>query len=430
MDILKEIPKLIEAGIITPEIAYNIRNYYQKSDELSKDSGINRLLLVFGVLGSVLVGLGIILIVAHNWDDLSLTIKTLIAFFPLLVGQFLCGYTVLKRPESDLWRESTATFLILAVGTVLAQVSQIYHIMGNLNDFLLVWVSLSIPLMYLLRSSMASLISIFLLTWYGLHTAYTFHSVKTPYLYWILMLTVLPYYLMLVKRKFDSNYSIFHHWIIPASVGLMMSTLVSKEPSSMIFPTYLSLFGAFYLIGNLINKKLSGFFKTGYKPLSVFFTLVFLFVLSYEEIWNNFKLSGNYLHQREFYLMMALTTAAIILLLRQFRSLSSHQINPFNYVFLLFFVFFCLDIISNLGVLYMNVLLLGLGIFTTWQGIQRNHLGQLNLGLLTVSLLVILRFLADEYNFVLRGLVFMAMGIGFFVANYQIIQKRNKNANS
>jgi uncharacterized membrane protein len=44
-----------------------IKQFYQQQ---SGKSG-NRLIVVFGILGAILVGLGIILIIAHNWDDLS-----------------------------------------------------------------------------------------------------------------------------------------------------------------------------------------------------------------------------------------------------------------------------------------------------------------------------------------------------------------------
>jgi uncharacterized membrane protein len=65
MNILKELDELTKAQVISPESAENIRNYYKSKQEQSG----NRLFIVFGILGAILVGLGLILIIAHNWDD-------------------------------------------------------------------------------------------------------------------------------------------------------------------------------------------------------------------------------------------------------------------------------------------------------------------------------------------------------------------------
>ena len=99
--------KLIKNEVISQEVASKIESYYKSKQENSP----NRLFTVFGVLGSLLVGLGIILILAHNWDDFSRTIKTVFAFVPLVIGQFLVGYSILKK-KSSTWREASGTFFI------------------------------------------------------------------------------------------------------------------------------------------------------------------------------------------------------------------------------------------------------------------------------------------------------------------------------
>ena len=88
MTITRDIQELIKADIISQETADKIQNYYQKK----RGQSANRLFIVFGILGAILVGLGIILILAHNWDELSRTTKTIFAFLPLLIGQAFCGF--------------------------------------------------------------------------------------------------------------------------------------------------------------------------------------------------------------------------------------------------------------------------------------------------------------------------------------------------
>ena len=83
MSISKDIFELLEANVISEETAEKIREYYQ----IKKEDSTNKLFIVFGILGALLVGLGLILIIAHNWDELSRTTKIIFAFLPLIVGQ-------------------------------------------------------------------------------------------------------------------------------------------------------------------------------------------------------------------------------------------------------------------------------------------------------------------------------------------------------
>jgi len=98
----KDIPELVKAGVISAETADKIRAFYQEKEGQSN----HRLFIVFGILGAILVGLGMVLIIAHNWDELSRMTKTGLAFLPLLLGQGLCGYALLSKQESVAWRES------------------------------------------------------------------------------------------------------------------------------------------------------------------------------------------------------------------------------------------------------------------------------------------------------------------------------------
>jgi hypothetical protein len=74
-----------------------------------------------------------------------------------------------------------------------------------------------------------------------------------------------------------------------------------------------------------------------------------------------------------------------------------------------------------------NLLLLGLGLLMIQKGNRLNHLGVLNYGLLILTALVICRFFDTNWSFIVRGLLFIALGIGFFYANYHLLQKRKKS---
>src|SRR4051812_41803168 len=110
--ILRALPELLHAGVIDNVTADRIKTHYENQD----DNSPNRLLIVFGILGGLLVGLGIVLILAHNWDDLSRTMKVVIGFVPLLTGQVLTGILLFRGVENRTWREGVAAFLICSIG--------------------------------------------------------------------------------------------------------------------------------------------------------------------------------------------------------------------------------------------------------------------------------------------------------------------------
>lgn len=79
-----QLPELVAAGAISPENAAAIERHYGPVE-----SRTNFGFIILATVGAALVGAGIILLIAHNWDDLSRATRTAIAFAPLLIAQAL-----------------------------------------------------------------------------------------------------------------------------------------------------------------------------------------------------------------------------------------------------------------------------------------------------------------------------------------------------
>jgi hypothetical protein len=71
-----------------------------------------------------------------------------------------------------------------------------------------------------------------------------------------------------------------------------------------------------------------------------------------------------------------------------------------------------------------NLLLLGIGIATVLEGSRTNSITTLNIGLLTLTGLLICRFFDLKIDFVVRGILFIIVGAGFFLGNYWLIKKK------
>ncbi len=423
IDIINEVPRLIDAGIITEEDGMKIIHYYQTKEKVK----IHPLLLIFGILGSVFSGLGLILIIGHNWDYFSVLTKTLIAFTPLLLSQIMCGYVLLKRSTNKIWKEATATLLFFTVGACIAQISQIYHIVGDMSTFLLIWTLLAVPLVYIMSSYMVSLLTIVLVTAYGMSHMSSVSPHEINYVYWALILTMLPNYILLVKENKDVGFITLHHWILPLSIAIMFLTFTDKDSSPRYTIVYMSLMGLYYLMGNLLYAEKIQFFRTGYKPISVAISLIVIFYMSSIFAWNEMDLYKPFIFSRDFNISLILTAISTYLFLDQFKNTQLKNINPFNFLYLIYFIFICIGLYTPFGFILINTLILVLGIGCIYQGMERTHVKLMNLGLLIVSIWVLIKFFSSDYSFLLRGIVFIVMGIGFYIANYQIINKRKIN---
>lgn len=427
MNITKNIQELLEAKIISKEIAENILEYYRKK---RKAQTPNRLFIVFGILGSILVGLGIILIIAHNWDELSRPVKTFFAFLPLIVGQLACGYSLTKKADSTAWRESSATFLVFAVGACISLVSQIYNIPGNLSSYLLTWILLCLPLIYVMNSSLTSLLYLIGITYYAGEVSYWSYPISESYLYWLLLLIALPHYYFLFRKKPDSNFLFFHNWFIPLSVIITLGT-VANNFEELMYVAYFSLFGLLYIIGNSKFFSQQKLINNAYLILGSLGTLVLLLMLSFEWFWEDLQKSyltfNTAITSPELLVSAILSLSACILLYLLGKNKSIFDINPFEVVFILFIITFLIGFKSLIAIVIINILVFGIGLLTIKDGAKKDHLGILNFGLLIITALIICRFFDTDLSFITRGILFISVGIGFFVANYYTLKKRKQN---
>jgi uncharacterized membrane protein len=428
MSILKDIPELIKDGIISQETADKINDYYNNKSRNSP----NRLFIVFGIFGAILVGLGIILLVAHNWDDLSQTTKSFFAFLPLLVGQILCGYVLIKEPGSVGWRESATAFLFFSVGACISLITQIYNIPGNLSSFLLTWMLLCLPLIYLMQSSITSLLYLTGITYYAVQTSYWYwsHPSSESYLYWLLLLAVLPHYYLLYKKKPESNFMIFHNWLVPLSIIICLGT-VAKNEGELMYIAYFSLFGLFYLIGRSKFFQLQKLRNNGYKILGSSSTIVLLLALSFDGFWHGLRnkdLNPNeVITSPEFFASAIISLLGFGILYFQQKNKASKEIEPIALVSILFIITFIIGLVSPVSVVFINLFVFAIGLSTIFDGAKKDHLGILNYGLLIILVLAVCRFFDTDLSFIIRGLLFVSVGIGFFATNYWMLKKRKAN---
>lgn len=419
--ILKDLPELIAASVITEETAQRIRAFYQQKEEHAP----NRLVIVFGILGALLVGLGIILIIAHNWDTLGKVPKLGIALLPLLIGQAVAAFVLLKKSDSTAWREGAATFLFLAIAASISIVSQVYNIEGTLYGFLFLWMIVALPVIYTLRSSLASLLYIAGITWYVCDFSYFQYSDAIAWWYWLLLALMLPHYYTLYRDRIQSNFFTFHSWFIAASVTVVLG-MFGDMLRELILALYVNVFCIFILIGQIEKIRERRLISNGFLVAGSLGLISLLLFMSFEWFWEEAFDDSIYrvdlLHAYPYWIAFAIAIVLLVVLgLKQSFAVLNAKSYGFIVVLILLLVSFQLPVLARV---LDNILLFAFGVFTIRDGARQNKLSVLNYGLLILTALIICRFFDLDMSFVARGLLFVLVGAGFFVVNIWMVKKR------
>jgi hypothetical protein len=359
---------------------------------------------------------------------------------PLVIAQALALFVLLRRYESQPWRESVAIFDVAAVATAISLISQTYQIQGTLADFMLVWLLLSIPIVYLFRTTLGAVgYLIGTVVWLFARESW-FTQRLSPNLFWLFLLLVLPYYFALLRRDRTSRsvtiLSIF--LIFTATIGLAFTAEFTGANIGAL--AFAGLFAAAYLCG---MKFFPAEESQRLHPLALIGGLgvgIIAIVLSFQGTWhmtsNSHSITGT-TRAIGIGIELFFPVAAILLLitdyLRKRRIMFSVAAATIPLVATLAWVIANLAPATNRGqdtpyslgaAVIFDVYALVLGIELIARGVRASSLTRANFGLLVIAALAIARFFDSDLGFVTRGLGFIVVGAGFLVANIIFFKKR------
>lgn len=132
-----EIRRWVEAGLLSAEQAGGILATYPVRHRQAA-------LLAFSLIGSILILVGLILVLAANWDAIPGLAK-LVLLLVLLAGATLVAVEGETRARFAPARESAWLFAVLLPLLALALISQHFHVEGHPFPLLLTWILLVTP---------------------------------------------------------------------------------------------------------------------------------------------------------------------------------------------------------------------------------------------------------------------------------------------
>jgi uncharacterized membrane protein len=415
---------LVERGVLTAEAADALRRHYGAADATTSRAGWGQILLAS--FGALLVGGGIILILAHNWDDLGRPARAAIALTTLLAAQAVTIYAVARRPQSAAGREATSALLVAAVGAAIALVGQTYHVGGSFEGLMRAWLWLVVVVPYLTGSTLAAI---------GFWALLVVRVTNLPYREapadpWLLVLTAFPFVVMQLRSRPES-------WA-PALLAIAATGSIFIVGSfATVYAGWTGLWAVFQVsfLASVVataswppDREALEFWRGRVLVPAWFILIAIGTILTFDDPWRTVSIT-----ERDFRTLSAPISAAVavacavvaaILTIRLARAgrMAAAAAASAAILVVLMHAFSMFEL-HGLGWIGFNVWLLVVGILTLVEGIRQLELGTANRGLLALGALIVARFFDTELSFLARGIAFVVLGIACFSLNIWLMRR-------
>ena len=421
-----ELPDLVARGILTPETAEALRRHYGPSDLGTSRGGWGQVLLAS--FGALLVGGGIILVAAHNWDVLGRPARAAIALGALVAAQAVTIYAVMRRADSGAWTEATSGLLVAAVGTAISLIGQTYHVGGSFEGLMFTWLWLVVLVPYLTGSTLAAI------GFWGLLAvrAVNLEWREMPFDPWLLALLGFPYVVMRLRRKPRSWATAIVAIAATGSVLLVGSFLAAAADWNHLPAVFqVSFLAAVVAAASWPPGRESdeGWRRRVLIP-AWFGLVVIATILSFDDAWRFVTVKEGTLRSPAVIIAALVTIGgavfATILSIRLGRA-GRMAAAACGSAAPLVVVFHALAMLGyEAGWLAFNMWLVVVGVLTVIEGIRLQELGTANRGLFTLAALILVRFFDTQLSFLARGLVFVAFGAACFLVNLWLMRRAGK----
>jgi len=431
----KELPGLVSNGTITAETARALERHYETSASGSRNFGF----ALLAIVGSALVAAGVVLLVAHNWDEFSRPLRSVIAFLPLVSAQLLSAFVLRCRYKSKAWCESAAIFNVAGIGTAISLVSQTYQIHGSLAQFVVVWLLLSLPLVYLMRTTLGAIAYLAGAIWW-LFLREGWARSADPLLFWFLLALVVPFFGMLFRRDRSSHETTGLAIVLAAAAAIALGFTAAYTKTNLGVLAFAGFFAAIYICG-------IEFFPPRHPerlhPLALLGAVAIgamTIVLTFEEIWLLARDATRPDSLRQMIgvlIELSFPIAALALAAWSFAR-RKMQFSVLAAAFPLVVGIGWLIAIqchtrsdegtqapcATTASILLNVYALGLGVELIARGMRAGSPARANFGLLIIAGLGLARFFDSDLSFVARAIGFIVIGLGFLLTNLFLFKRR------
>ena len=393
--------------------------------------------IVLCSLGALLIGLGIIALLAANWDVLSRGMRTVFSLLPLTlcVGVYLLGLR--KGWRSQGFFEPLGIFWGLSIGTGISLIAQTYNISGDEETFALVWTLLLLPTLYATRSvsvGVGYFVGLFVWTCIG------YDSSVNRMAYWPLACLAVPVIVSLRKDFPESIRAGIITWGAALCSIAALGLTLQKTIPGLWTVIYSGVFASLLLGGVLSEPRNVSIWQTPMRTLGGCGLAVLLYLLTFAWPWEGIGWYHRRYHENT-HLWASLFDSALALLapvVSVFLLVIAHRRKsvlygghwtrhiPFHtlwgvaplFVAAAYCIFSSVEESQSLFPAYLTTLYLSiLGVATIGNGIVNRHVASVNGGVFIALGVILGKFFTSDLSFTVKGIAFILCGCLFFVIN-------------
>lgn len=416
----RQLPDWETAGWVTPEGARAIRDKYRPDERGTRSA--SPLTTAVSILGAALLGGGVILLFAYNWNTLGRGVRTVLSLLPLALAQGITLFAILRKAGSPAWREGSATGLVASVAAGIALIGQTYNIQGNLGSFLLVWMILSAPLVFLLRSrATATVLIAQFLGWLVFSRFLVEHLPEA----WLLFVGVLActIWLQWVEKREMLLLNLF-------SVAAATILLLVASGMELWYGWLLLLTGWLSLMASVGERF--GHFRTGrgFVILARTGLLILLLASTYGGFWD-----GSYPGYRFDDWQLDIIPVSVIIVAAAWMLATGWDKTAYTGKFVLAAPFIAAvgwvlavygqGAAVSAGMNLLTVLYAGGLLYLSWKS---GYGGGLRGGFSLIAVILLLRFFDYDFSLLTRGIAFITVGAAFLVVNFWLSRHPQKGA--
>ncbi len=234
--LLKELDLWVQEGLINDAQAHAIRGRYPTDEQAGSWGRV-----AFAVSGAVLIGLGVILLFAYNWEKMHKFAK-LGVVFTALMGAHCAGLFVKRRAT----REGLHVLGTMFFGAGIWLIAQIYHINEHYPTAFLVWGIGALSLAWVLPSLAQALIATALLVLWNGFEVFGFHNPEyaAPAL---VLIGVLPLAWLLRSRVLAAG--------TLASFLFVLFTILQRSNWHLMIPTFFCIAASLIASGLILERS-------------------------------------------------------------------------------------------------------------------------------------------------------------------------------
>jgi len=409
----KELPHWIQDGIIDSEQAGQILSRYPDRHSLSWGK------ILISAFGAVMVGLGIILLFAYNWEAMGRFSKMSVILGALVITHVFAYKTRLKNHHLS---ESLFILATMLFGAGIWLIAQIYHIDEHYPNAFLLWGFAALMLAWTLPSLPQAILTVALLMIWHFTEVLDF-DFATHHALLLILIGLFP----LIWRLQSPVLARLVSAAFFVSLGLTTATVDEHLTAS----TLLLVSASFIFFSFWSSSQVTGWLsRTGVelaKPAWLVL-LVMLFLMSFGDVSDDLIKVRFREPIESFYFYVPLILSQLLfawlMLTRQF-SLITFVIELIVLLVVLPSVFAVYPV--QLYSLIFNLLLLGLSIGLIYQGSHYADTRKMIWGSLIFTVLVFARYTDLFDSLISRAIAFLIVGGVLFFAGTVLNRNRGRN---